>query len=453
MKRSPLRDSLRACTYDGTAHAAMIGFGETYFPAFALALGASPLQVGLLASLPILVGAVFQTFTPRLAARTGNKRWVVVSAALQSLTFIPIALSAGRAEVGFWHLLGWVCLYWALALGLSPPWNVWMGRMIPALVRSRYFGRRNVPIQIMLFVSLVGGGLFLHWVERRRQEAVLGFVILFALAAVSRMVSTWYLSRQHEPRSGEVKPTPLSRVVRGMPHQAYGRVIRLIVAMHACVHISAAYFTPFMLQELDLSYGEFTVLNAATLVTRVLASSYWAEIARAFGNRRALQVAAVMLVPLAGMWVISSNFTYLLALQLFAGFAWSGFELMTVLSLFDTTDERSRARVLSIFNLLNGLAIVCASLVGGAVLRHFGPPGYMAIFLASSFSRLVVVLLFNSGAGHRRPGEHTFQNVFLRVIGFRPGEGPELRPVVMDEAEPPSARSGASSNRRGRGAS
>jgi len=433
MRTSRLRTSLRACTFDGTAHAAMVGCGEAYFPAFALMLGASPVQVGLLATVPILAGACFQTFSPRLAGLVGNKRWVVISAVLQSLTFIPVALFSTSGHVNFWYLLGWVCLYWVLALGLNPPWNVWMGRMIPSLVRSRYFGRRNVPIQVMLFVSLVGGGLMLHLAENSAWGAAAGFVALFSLAALSRLVSAWFLTRQHEPRRGDIKPVRLSRVVRALPREPYGRVIRLIVLMHACVHISAAYFTPFMLQQLGLSYAEFTVLNAATLVTRVLASSYWAEIARNFGNRRVLQVAAVMLVPLAGMWVISTNFVFLIGLQMFSGFAWSGFELMTMLSLFDTTDESTRARVLSLFNLFDGIAIVTASLVGGLVLRQFGSAGYMYIFLASSILRGVTVLLFNSGAGHRRANEHTFQNVFLRVISFRPGQGPELRPALIDE--------------------
>lgn len=446
MKRSLLRKSLQASTIDGTAHAAMVGFGETYFPAFALVLGASPFQVGLLATLPILVGACFQILTPRLAGVTGCKQWVVVSAVLQSLTFIPIALSAGDREMSFWYVLGWVCLYWVLALGINPPWNVWMGRMIPASVRSRYFGRRNVPIQIALFLSLIGGGMLLHYAEHSAQGVITGFVASFGLAALSRMVSTWFLTRQHEPPATEVKLTPFSGVVRAMPKESYGRVIRLIVMMNACVHISAAYFTPFMLQELKLSYAQFTVLNAATLVTRVLASRYWGEIARSFGNRRALQVSAVMLVPLAGLWVFSRDFTYLLALQLFAGFAWAGFELTTILSFFDTTDDRTRARVLSLFNLFNGFAIVIASLVGGLVLQHFGSVGYMYIFLASSILRLVVVLSFNSGAGIRRPGEHTFQNVFMRVISFRPGQGADLRPVVMDDQDSHTQAAAVSAN-------
>lgn len=411
----------------------MVGFGEIYFPAFGLVLGASPFQVGLLATLPILVGSCFQLVTPRLAAFVGNKRWVVASAVLQALTFVPIAVLAESAGDRFWYLLGWVSLYWALALGISPPWNVWMGRMIPALVRSRYFGRRNVPVQIMLFIALVSGGFIVHYAERSSLGAATGFAALFAFAAVSRLVSAWFLSRQPEPPAGPIKVARLGHVVRDLRQRPYGRVIRLIVMMHACVHISAAYFTPFMLQELQLSYAAFTFLNAATLVARVLASSYWAEIARNFGNRRALQVAAVMLVPLAGLWVLSRSFAYLMVLQLFAGFAWAGFELMTILSLFDTTDERTRARVLALFNLLNGVAIVSASLIGGVVLRELGSEGYMYIFLASSLLRGAVVILFNSGAGHRRPGEHTFQNVFMRVIGFRPGQGPELRPVVMDE--------------------
>jgi hypothetical protein len=37
----------------------MLGFGETYFAAVALLLGATPFQVGLLATFPVLAGAAF----------------------------------------------------------------------------------------------------------------------------------------------------------------------------------------------------------------------------------------------------------------------------------------------------------------------------------------------------------------------------------------------------------
>ena len=50
---------------DAAAYSVMVGCGETYLPAFALALGLGPIVAGMVASVPLLVGATVQ-----LAARS-----------------------------------------------------------------------------------------------------------------------------------------------------------------------------------------------------------------------------------------------------------------------------------------------------------------------------------------------------------------------------------------------
>src|SRR5205085_4573733 len=119
---------------------------------------------------------------------------------------------------------------------------------------------------------------------------------------------------------------------RGMRKRPYGQLLTLLVLVMGAVHLSAAYFTPYMLQRLRLSYAQYTVLNAAVLLSRIVSSAYWGEMARHFGHRRALQVSGTLLVPLSALWVVSDDFAYLVALQIFAGFAWAGFELATVLN-------------------------------------------------------------------------------------------------------------------------
>jgi MFS family permease len=432
---SVLRRSLRACTIDAAGSAAMIGFGETYFPAFALLLGASPFQVGVIATVPILVGAAFQLVATVAAHRIGDRLWVIGSAALQVLVFFPIAWLTRSRDGGFPLLFVWVCVYWMLNLGLGPAWNAWMGRMIPPLIRSRYFGRRNVAVQSLMFLSLLAGGFLIDAAQRTHLGAGVGFAGSFGLAALSRAISTWFLTRQRDPGAGaRTERLPTRRFLSRFMRQPYGRAILLIVLMGGSVNISAAYFTPFMLHSLNLSYARFTILTATAVVARILASPYWGEIASSYGNRRALQVASVLIIPLSSLWLVSHNFAYLLGLQMVAGFAWAGFELATVLNLFDCTTDRNRAQVLSIYSLLNGVAIVAGSLVGGTVVHVLGDHGYAVIFVVSSFCRAAVVLSVASGVGvRRRSKEHSFRNVFVRVITLRPGEGEDVDAVVLDE--------------------
>jgi MFS family permease len=433
---SRLRQSLRASTFDAIFDAIKIGCGEFYFPAFAVLLGATPIQVGIVVTVPILVGSAFQLFSTVAAHRLGDRPWVIGSAMLQAAIFVPIAL-LGRAAAGAYpRLLGWVCLYWMINLGLSPAWNAWMGRMIPPEVRSRYFGRRNVAVHSLIFLSLLLGGFLIDAAERSGLGAAAGFAAAFGLAAAARATSVWFLLRQHDPGTHETSTVrlPMRAVLAKFSTQPYGHLILLIVLINGAVNISAAYFTPYMLHGLDLSYARFTILSGTIVVARVLSSSYWGEIARNYGNRRALQVSAVLVIPLASLWVISNNYAFLIGIQLVGGFAWAGFELATFLNLFDCTDDRNRAQVLSIFNLLNGVMIVTGSLLGGTIMHFLGDRGYHVIFILSSTCRVLVVLTMARGVGVKRGAqEHSFRNVFTWVVTMRPGEGEDIEAVVLDE--------------------
>jgi MFS family permease len=173
-----------------------------------------------------------------------------------------------------------------------------------------------------------------------------------------------------------------------------------------------------MLKGLELSYAEFTLLTAAVLVGRAISSPYWGEIARNYGNRRALQVAVFLVVPLSGLWTVSQNFYFLLFVQLFGGFAWAGADLTNTLNFFDCTDERNRADVISFYNFCNGAAVVTGATIGGFVLRQLGPDGYPILFVSSSLLRLAVVIALARGVGVRRAREHSFPEVFVRVLTF-----------------------------------
>jgi len=399
----------------------MVGFGEIYFSPLALFLGASPFQVGLLATLPMLSGAVFQLYATRIAHRVGDKHWVVASAASQAVVCLLVAAVAWTRWPGFPTLLLLAGIYWMLNLGIHAAWSSWMGRMIPVAVRGRYLGRRAMPIQLFIFLSIVAAGGLLQLSETLPWGPAAGFTACFAIAGLARAGSTHFLTLQHDPGKHLERARPsLSGALAGFREQPYGRVILLLVIVIGATNISAPYFVPYWLDSLRLSYGEYTALTATSMIARVIAAPYWGEIARSYGNRRALQVALVLIVPLAAMWMVSHHFAYMIALQVLAGFAWAGFDLCYVLNLFDVTDDRNRAQVMSLYSLLNGSAIVLGSLLGGLILRWTGNAGYDYLFLLSTAGRLAGVLLLARGAGARRAAEAPFSAVFLRVITLRP---------------------------------
>ncbi len=94
---------MRLGVVEGVCWAIMIGFGETYFLANALRLGASTLEQALVVTLPLALGAIGPLISLRLLYRAPRRRPVVVSlTALQSAVLLAMAGSdaAGIAHAG-----------------------------------------------------------------------------------------------------------------------------------------------------------------------------------------------------------------------------------------------------------------------------------------------------------------------------------------------------------------
>ena len=72
-RSAQLRRDLRAIVGDGVAFSVMVGAGESYIPAFALAAGLGEITAGLVATLPMLVGAAFQLVTPWQCAGSARR--------------------------------------------------------------------------------------------------------------------------------------------------------------------------------------------------------------------------------------------------------------------------------------------------------------------------------------------------------------------------------------------
>ena len=234
--------------------------------------------------------------------------------------------------------------------------------------------------------------------------------------------------------------------------------------MKAVTHIAAPYFTPYMLGPLDLSYDRFMTLIAASFVARLAVLPLLGRLAQRRGARSLLWLGGVGIVPLPVLWLVSHDFYYLIAVQLFAGTAWVAIELATTLSFFEGIPEGDRTSVLSAFNLANAAAIAIGALAGAQLFTWVdgSGAGYAWLVAISSAGRLLTLaLLRRTPAAKRVP-----KGFRLRTLAVRPSGVAVQRPILASvssetpEDPPPRGLSGlntrnsppppASSERRGR---
>jgi MFS family permease len=399
----PRRD-LWVTTADVAAYSLMVGFGETYLPAFALALGLGPVAAGLTATVPILVGAVLQLVTPAAVSRLGtNRGWVVACTAAQAASFVPFIVWALRGHAQLWEVIAAASLYWSAGMAGVPAWNSWIGTLVPIRLRTSYFARRNRLGQFAVCIGFVLAGLALQFGESR--GAVLPtFAGVFVAAAVCRLASTALLAACGEPRPPERhEPTVLAagrarRLVaaaRGMAARPSGRLVAFLCCFLFGAHVSSPYFTPYMLRELGFSYHAYMLVFAASFLTKALVLPSLGRLASRIGSVGLLWGAVLSITPLALLWLPAEGVPYLIGVQVLAGGCWAAYELAVALLLFEAVTDRERTGVVTIYNLGMAVATVAGAACGGLLLRSLGTDrsAYAAVFVVSTLLRLAALPL------------------------------------------------------------
>ncbi len=421
------RRSLRYSLYDGAFSAAMIGFGESFVVAYALFLKATTLQVGLLSALPQSLGSLFQFFTNRLIHAMGSRKLLVVwAAALQGMMYLPMALSAFAGPGRIWLLLVVICLYWIFGLILGPAWNSWMGDLVVENRRGAYFGRRSKITGAATFLALLLGGLLLE--RQGAASAYRGFVLIFLLALACRMISVLFLTKKYEPPYAAPAEAPFGFLafLRQAGHRNHGRFVLYLALMNFSVFLSAPFFTPYMLDDLKLSYLTFTIVNAAAVVAKVVSMPVWGRAADRFGARRVLSLSGMLMPLVPVLWLFSRDVAWLLAIQVYSGFIWGGFEIASFSFIFDSTSPRNRATCVAYYNMINGVALISGALLGSALVREallFHSP-YLLVFLVSGLLRFAASLLFLPRIREVREVETIgYYRLFLKVVSNMPTLG------------------------------
>ena len=449
---SVLRKDLRAIDADGAASNAMVGIGETYLPAFVLALTSNQLACGLVSTVPMVIGAAVQLLSPYALRRIGSYRaWVVLCATIQAAAFVPLVAAALIGRMPLVLVFGTAAVYWATGLAGGPGWNAWVETLVPHRLRTRYFAWRTRLCQLGLLAGFVAGGVTLQ-AGTRAGHAVSVFALLFAGAAVSRLLSALSLARQSEPSPprDSLGRLPFAQAVGFLTQGPSGRLLLYILGMQMAVQVSGPYFNPYMLAHLELSYTGYVVLICAAYVAKIVALPAAGHLVDRCGADRVLWTSGALIIPLPVLWLVSHRFHYLFGVQLFSGCVWAAYELAMLLLFFESIPRARRVAVLTVFNLGNAVAIFAGSMVGAVLLSGLGADGrgYGAVFVASTLARALSLALlvrmpvaaFQAAFSSSRPATTLASAPKLRlVLGGGPSQIP--KPDAVTAAFTPASTS------------
>ncbi|MFH0877564.1 MAG: MFS transporter [Candidatus Omnitrophota bacterium] len=424
-KDEPCRRSLRFSFLDGIFASGTNGFTQDYFVPFVLLLSHSVQHVSILNAFQNLFSSLAQLFSADLTVWLKSRKKIIVSFVfLQALMLLPIVVLAlwHSATPSIFILL--VVLFSSFNALATPAWSSLMSDLVREEKRGMYFGWRSRILGLVSIASAFLAGFILNRIGGT--NPFYGFAIVFFCAFVFRMFSWFFLTRMHEPplqHSPEHQFTLLEFLAR-FQESNFAKFVFFVAMMNFSVNLASPFFAVLMIKDLKFSYLLYAAITVAATLTVCLLMGRWGRFADKIGNLKVIRWTAPLIgfVPL--LWVFNRHPAFLFFAQIFSGFAWAGFNLSASNFIYDAVRPEKRTRCIAYFNVFNGLALCCGSLLGGLLLMKLPPLfGYniLTLFMISAFFRLLVAFWMPAKLKEVRTVSSVNNlQVLLHMTGVRP---------------------------------
>lgn len=442
--KKKVEKSLKLSIQDGSFFSTSLGFGPSYFSPFALALNATSSQIGILYAIIGLFPSIVQLKASELIRKFSRKKIVLRSVMIQILLWIPIILTGVLFYMGvphmIWVLIALIGLFYVFNGVSAPAWFSWMGSLIPENIRGRYFAKRNRIMGFFGLVAMIISAVILDSMKgvgisrgNILGYTLLGFGILFVLAALTRIGSWTLLKRQYEPRLKVRKKDGFSfwQFLKVAPSTSFGRFTLFRGVFSIAIGIAGPFWVVYMLRNLGFSYMWFMGITVSGIVFQLLFLPLLGKASDRFGNVKIIKICSglIFLVPI--FWIasvlISSDLgvkIYLLLVPaVISGFAFAGYNLATNNYVYDAVSVQKRGFGVSYMNLLVGVGTFIGASIGSliALIGISFMNTILFIFLISGIARFLVAIF---GVKYLREVRNVkkFSSHYL-IRGFRPMQG------------------------------
>ncbi len=394
LSQNPFRKSLDISWKEGIAASVMQSLVDDYSIPFALFLGASPVQIGLLVAIPSLVSSFIQLWTSKAVDLLGSRlRFLVSNTAGQAFCLLPIVFLP--ILTGTWRIGAFIVFVTSFRIFgslISTAWGSLTSDYLSAEERGRYFGWRSGVVGIAGILGTVLGGVLLFSYQENLQAV--GFMILVAIAALARFLSSRLMAQMQDLPTVKKPDDHFSffMFLRRFRESNFVKFVFYVASIMFATNIAAPFFSVYMLRDLHFNYLLFMIIRFASVGAGLVSFPIWGRHADAVGNAKILKLTSFLIPAIPLLWMISPVPAYLVCVEIFSGFVWGGFNLCVLNFIYDAVSSGKRIRCLSYFSFINGIALFLGALIGGFLVEHslpFHGSAILTVFLISGALRFL----------------------------------------------------------------
>jgi hypothetical protein len=405
---------------------------EKYLVPFALVFHASAPAIAIVTTLPHLAGSLMQLFSVRVLHRfSSRKQLIAFLLFFQAVLWLPLFLIPLLfPRVGVVALIISFSMFYMVGGLFAPAWSHWVSVIVPEHARGRFYGKKNQIAGLYGFLAATIGGLLLYVFADI--NIWLAYGVLFFGAFIAKLFAAFFVFHMAEDettkRIQSFEGITFKHFLRHINETMFGKYVLYMCCMNFAVTIATPFFTPYMLHSvaeggLGFNYLQFTIINAIAACAGFSIFRHWGRITDRFGNKRTLVLTGLLVPFVPLLWLFSTEYTYLIAVEIFSAIIWAGFNLASANYVFDLIGSTNRLIYAAYYNSLTNITVFVGGLVGGGLYvlaDRISINSIVFVFSISFLLRFAIALFFLTKLRELREVEGYH---FIYELSLRPVQG------------------------------
>ncbi len=364
-------------TFEGAVGAVILNLANPFFSMFARRMGASDYQIGLISSLPALVGILALVPGSLLVDRSSSKKRIV---SLLILLFgIMYPLAALSPLLGNYKIPLYITIIalmnWPFSV-FNISWQSFFSDVMVSQFNSAFTKRTRAATVVGTSTSLAAG-LLLAYIPKNDGERILMYQLFFCLSLILALIQSWLLKRVIAPtvlKSGGDKGNGFAMVRECLNnllvYKEFRTFIILAFIFHVSWHMGWPLFFIYQVDVIGINEAWLSYVNVAVGFAGVLTYTFWGKEIEKRGARLIL-IFGTLGLSINALTIVLVRTPYLLLFQsTMTGLTFSAFTLAIFANLIEVVPQKNKTINIAVYTTFINLSQFISPLIGVWFYKH-----------------------------------------------------------------------------------
>ncbi|GMU40857.1 MAG: hypothetical protein AMXMBFR23_17230 [Chloroflexota bacterium] len=352
---------------------------------YAIALGATNTEVGMIAIANGLAGAIALYPGARIAERVvSRKRVVLLGAAgvgrlaVLAMALTPLLLREPRHAV--YGLIALTFLRWLGGSLSHPSWVSLLADIIPLDLRRFYVSQRMLGMTVVGAFAAPAAGFGI-----RAIGGVEGFQWVFAAAFAFGIASTFCYSRIPEPPRPRAEDRPKGSLREMLADGPFTRYLAATFMLHTTTMIVGPFFAAYLVRDLGATTAEVGVLATVDLAAAVTAQLALGFVVARYPTEHLVRIVMFTSPFIPFLWLFATEPWHAALPHLVGGASWAVYNVVSFNLLMEYAPTRNIPRYAAVHQMTVLVASFLGPTIGTLIVAGWGIRAAMVISSAGRF--------------------------------------------------------------------